>query len=47
MLDGSNIGFVPGARVETDTLTMAEAVRYVHVGAKRGDGPTGGANGLQ
>ena len=28
VLDGSNIGFVPGARAETDTLTMAEAARY-------------------
>ena len=43
VLDGSNIGFVPGARVEADTLTMAEAARYIHVGATRGDGPKGGA----
>ena len=42
LLDGSNVGFVPGARCETDTLTMAEAARYAHNGAKRGDGPTGG-----
>ncbi len=30
ILDGSNVGFVPGARAETDTLSMAEVARYTH-----------------